>query len=147
MKNKLFTTTNFEEEIYRSMEKQLVSNQLDNNHGFKRLAQAADLLNKAASIFEQAGMTVVVEGITQTLQSLADDLNDIKPREHYEARAKKHAEQVRDRLAFLSGDTGWLQVNIKYLIPEMQFDGNPEKDAYNMFAYKGLTPDQFPMDV
>ena len=70
----MFKTSGFGEEIYQAMEKQLVSNQLDNNYGFKRLAQAAELLNKAASIFERAGMSDTVEGITQTLQSLAEEL-------------------------------------------------------------------------
>jgi hypothetical protein len=74
----MFKQASFEDEIYRSMEKQLVSNQLDTSHGFKRLAQAAELLNKAASIFEHAGMSEAVEGITQTLQSLTDSLNGAK---------------------------------------------------------------------
>lgn len=74
MKNNLFATSGFEDEIYRSMEKQLVDNQLENQHGFKRLAQAADLLGKAAEIFEQAGMTETADDITEVLQNLAGAL-------------------------------------------------------------------------
>lgn len=70
----MFKRSSFEEEIYQSMEKQLVSNQLENTYGFKRLAQAADLLNKAAEIFEQAGMTETAEDITEVLQNLAGAL-------------------------------------------------------------------------
>jgi hypothetical protein len=140
----MYKSGSFEEEIRQSMEKTLVANQVEKSHGFKRLAQAADYLNAAAEIFEQAGMIEQAEEVTKALKSLADDLNDAKSREHFEARAKKHAEQVRDRLASLSGDDGWLGVDTKWLIPEVQFIGNPEKDAHEMFAFKGLTPDHFP---
>jgi hypothetical protein len=44
------------DEIYHSMEKQLVSNQLDSKYGFDKLARAADCLNAAAEIFDKAGM-------------------------------------------------------------------------------------------
>jgi len=74
MKNNLFATANFSDEIYRSMEKQLIDNQLEKQHGFKRLAQATDLLNKAAEIFEQAGMSETAEDITELLQNLAGAL-------------------------------------------------------------------------
>lgn len=70
----MFKNASFTDEIYRSMEKQLVSNQLENQHGFKRLAQAAELLNKAAEIFENAGMTDTADDITELLQDLAGAL-------------------------------------------------------------------------
>jgi len=70
----MFKTSSFEEEIRQSMEKQLVSNQLENKHGFQRIAQAAEYLNVAASIFEQAGMNDTAEDITELLQNLAGAL-------------------------------------------------------------------------
>jgi hypothetical protein len=71
----MFKTASFEEEIYRSMEKKLVSNQLEEKHGFTRLAQAADYLNAAAEIFDQAGMTEQSEEVTEVLQGLAQQLS------------------------------------------------------------------------
>ncbi len=70
----MFKQASFADEIYRSMEKQLVDNQLENQHGFKRLAQATDLLSKAAEIFENAGMTETADDITELLQNLAGAL-------------------------------------------------------------------------
>jgi hypothetical protein len=70
----MFKKASFEDEIYQSMEKQLVSNQLENRHSFKRLSQAAELLNKATEIFEQAGMTETADDITEILQNLAGAL-------------------------------------------------------------------------
>lgn len=66
----MFKDASFEDEIYRSMEKNLVSTQVENTHGFKRLAQAVDYLNAAAEIFEQAGMSEQASEITEVLQGL-----------------------------------------------------------------------------
>lgn len=71
----MFKTASFEEEIYHSMEKSLVENQVEQKHGFNRLAQAADYLNAAAEIFEQAGMVEHAEEITEVLQGLVSDLS------------------------------------------------------------------------
>lgn len=70
----MFKQAGLEDEIYRSMENQLMNNQLEQNHGFKRLAQATDLLNKAAEIFEQAGMMETAEDITEVLRDLVGAL-------------------------------------------------------------------------
>jgi hypothetical protein len=69
----MFKTGGFGDEIYRSMEKQLVSNQLEDKYGFNKLAKAADYLNSAAEIFEQAGMHKEAIEITKVLHSLAAD--------------------------------------------------------------------------
>ncbi len=71
----MFKTASFEEEIYKSMEKQLVSNQLENKHGFDKLAKAADCLNAAAEIFDQAGMQEEAADVTEVLQGLAQVLS------------------------------------------------------------------------
>ena len=70
----MFKTGSFENDIYRSMEKQLVSNQIENKYGFDKLAKAAYYLNAAASIFEQAGMHEQAEEITEVLQGLVKQL-------------------------------------------------------------------------
>jgi len=70
----MFKQGSVESEILRSMEKTLVTNQVENKYGFNRLAKAADLLNTAASIFERAGMFSEAEEITEVLRSLAKDL-------------------------------------------------------------------------
>jgi hypothetical protein len=67
----MFERANFEEEIYRSMERNLISNQLESNYGFNKLARATELLNKAAYIFEQAGMIEAAQDIVEVIKSLA----------------------------------------------------------------------------
>jgi hypothetical protein len=71
----MFKKASFEDEIYHSMEKQLVATQVENEHGFKRLAQAADYLNAAAEIFEQAGMSEQADEITEVLHGLSQQLS------------------------------------------------------------------------
>jgi hypothetical protein len=64
--------TSFEDEIYRSMEKNLVVNQVENSYGFNRLAQAAECLNAAAEIFDQAGMHDTATEVMEVLQDLSE---------------------------------------------------------------------------
>jgi hypothetical protein len=69
----MFKQGSFENEIFRSMEKTLVKNQVENEHGLNKLAKAVDLLNTAAAIFEQAGMHEEAAGIIEVLECLAKD--------------------------------------------------------------------------
>jgi hypothetical protein len=69
----VFKNNNFEEEIYRSMEKQLVAKQVENKHGFNKLEKVTNYLNSAAEIFEQAGMKKEASEITKVLYSLTAD--------------------------------------------------------------------------
>lgn len=71
----MFKLASFEEEIYQSMEKQLVANQVEKTHGLNKLAKAADCLNAAAEIFEQAGMRKEAAEVTEVLQRLAESLS------------------------------------------------------------------------
>lgn len=71
----MFKTGSVGDEVFRSMEKQLVSNQLEDKHGFNKLAKAVDYLNAAASIFEQAEMHEEASEITKVLQDLAKQLS------------------------------------------------------------------------
>jgi hypothetical protein len=71
----MFKKSSFEDEIYHSMEKQLVAKQVEDKHGFSKLAQAADYLNAAAEIFDQAGMTEQADEVTEVLQGLAQQLS------------------------------------------------------------------------
>jgi hypothetical protein len=70
----MFKSASVEDELYRSMETVLAKNQTEHSHGFNKLAKAADLLNTAAAIFDQAGMTEEAFNITQILQGLAEGL-------------------------------------------------------------------------
>lgn len=63
--------TYFEDEIYRSMEKTLVNSQVENKYGLSKLAKATDLLNMAASIFDNAGMVEEASEITEILEDLS----------------------------------------------------------------------------
>ena len=71
----MYKTGSFADEIYQSMGKSLVSNQTETKYGFNKLAKAADLLNAAASIFEQAGMHEEANEVTEVLQELANQLS------------------------------------------------------------------------
>lgn len=70
----MFKSGSFEDEIYRSMETKLVSNQLENKFSFDKIAKAADYLNAAASLFDKAGMYGEAAEVTEVLQSLAKQL-------------------------------------------------------------------------
>jgi hypothetical protein len=71
----MFKTGSFENEIFRSMEKTLASNQLEAKYGFDKLAKAADYLNAAAAVFEKAGMHKQAIEVTEVLQGLLDQLS------------------------------------------------------------------------
>lgn len=66
----MYKSGSFEDEIYRSMEKQLVAKQVEDKHGFNKLAKAADYLNSAAQVFENAGLHQQAKEITEVLQDL-----------------------------------------------------------------------------
>jgi hypothetical protein len=68
----MFKTASFEEEIYQAMEKTLVANQVENNYGFNKLAQAAECLHNAAEIFDQAGMHDTATEVMEVLQQLSE---------------------------------------------------------------------------
>lgn len=71
----MFKTGSFENEIFHSMEKQLVSSQIEQKHGFNKLAKAADYLNAAAELFEKAGMVEEADEVTEVLQQLTNKLS------------------------------------------------------------------------
>jgi len=71
----MFKIGSFEDELYKSMEKKLVSNQVESKHGFNKIAKAADLLSNAAEIFDQAGMKSTSNEILLVLTDLANQLN------------------------------------------------------------------------
>lgn len=70
----MFKQKDFSDEIYQHMEKRLVSNQVEDIHGLNKLAKATDLLNTAATIFEQAGMYEESDEIIKILQDFAKGL-------------------------------------------------------------------------
>jgi hypothetical protein len=82
----MFKSSSFEDEIYRSMEKQLVATQVENNYGFDKLAKAADYLNAAAEVFEKAGMHKQASEVTEVLQEL---LNQFGETSSFESKAHK----------------------------------------------------------
>jgi|DEB19_MinimDraft_3_1074340.scaffolds.fasta_scaffold102046_2 hypothetical protein len=63
-------------EIYRSMEKKLVSNQLENKYAFNKYARTIDYLNQAANIFDKAGMHQEANEITKVLNSFTKILKN-----------------------------------------------------------------------
>lgn len=71
----MFKNSSFANEIFHSMEKTLVSNQVENKYGFNKLAKAADYLNAAAEVFEKAGMHKQAIEVTEVLQGLLHQLS------------------------------------------------------------------------
>ena len=70
----MFKYGSFESEIYRAMEKQLVAKQVEDTHGLNKLAKAADYLDSAAELFENAGMHSQAAEVTEVLRKLAEQL-------------------------------------------------------------------------
>lgn len=66
----MFEKSGFEDEIRQSMEKQMVSNQLEKKYGFDKLSKAASLLNSAAELFDNAGMHSEANEVMNVLKSL-----------------------------------------------------------------------------
>lgn len=71
----MFKYGSVEDELYHSMEKTLIANQVEDTHGFSKLAKAADYLNAAAQMFDNAGMYQQAAEITEVLQELAAELS------------------------------------------------------------------------
>lgn len=71
----MFKIGSFENEIFESMQKNLISQQAEKMHGFNKLAQAADLLNAAASIFDKAGLTEEAIELTNLIQELSKEIS------------------------------------------------------------------------
>lgn len=71
----MFKIASFENEIYESMEKQLVANQTEDRLGVQKLARAAEYLISAAQVFEQAGMAEEAKMIVEVLQELAQEIS------------------------------------------------------------------------
>lgn len=70
----MFKYGSFEQEIYSSMERSLVANQVENQYGLNKIAKAADYLNAAAELFDNAGMHDQAAEITNVLHKLAEQL-------------------------------------------------------------------------
>lgn len=70
----MWKSGSFENEVFRSMEKTLVNNQVETKHGFSKLTKAADLLSMAAAIFSEAGMLQESKDIENILHDLIKDL-------------------------------------------------------------------------
>lgn len=62
------------DEMFRSMEQFLVSNQAETHYGFSKIAKATDLLSLAASIFDEAGMQEEANDITKIIEGLSEAL-------------------------------------------------------------------------
>lgn len=74
----MFKIGSLETEILENMEKSLTANQFEESNGFNKLAKAADYLNNAASIFDQAGMIEEANDITDILEKLVSTLTGKK---------------------------------------------------------------------
>lgn len=66
----MFKRGGIEIELMDSMEKQLVSSQIEDQHKFTKLARAIDYLNAAANIFEQAGLRKEADDVTEIIEEI-----------------------------------------------------------------------------
>jgi hypothetical protein len=71
----MFKCSSFADEISESMKQILVSNAIDNKYGLSKIAKAADYLNIAAGICDQAGMYHQSDDITNLLKQLSEQLS------------------------------------------------------------------------
>jgi hypothetical protein len=136
----MFKQGGFGDEIFRSMEKTLVKNQVDNTFGLSRLAKAVDYLNDAAVIFESAGMNEEASEITKVLQALTKDLSKTANIHHL-------AKQVKHYLSKMNPDYGWEQVDDKLLSLEIDPTLSAEQNAKRIRQEKNLSPDHFLGDL
>lgn len=73
----MFKLANNEEEIFKSMEKQLSANNVEKKFGFNKLAQAIELLDNAAEIFEQHGLHDEAKEIVQIMDNTVKVYNKL----------------------------------------------------------------------
>ena len=67
----MFKRGGIENELMNSMEKQLVSAQIEDQYKFDKLAKAIDYLNAAANIFEENGLHKTAEEVTEILEDMS----------------------------------------------------------------------------
>jgi len=67
----MFKSGSIENELMHSMEKTLVSSQIETKHNFNKLAKAFDYLNAAADIFDKAGLQKESREVEKVLRVLA----------------------------------------------------------------------------
>jgi hypothetical protein len=135
----MFKQGSAENEIFRSMEKTLVKSQVENRHGLNKLAKVVDLLNNAATIFDQAGMSGEALEITEILQSLANDLDENAAKSisfHNLANETKH------HLVKMNPGRGWENVEPKKLITELDGSLSAMENA-EMMKMRHLSPSHF----
>ncbi len=73
MGTKMFKLGSFEAELAESMEKTLVTSQLENKYSFDKVAKAADYINAAAELLDDTGFASEAKVLTKVIERLADD--------------------------------------------------------------------------
>lgn len=73
MGTKMFKIGSFETELASSMERGLVSNQLDNKFSFDKIAKVADYLSAAAELLDDTGHLVEADMVVKVLARLAGE--------------------------------------------------------------------------
>lgn len=73
MGTKMFKLGSFETELAESMEKTLVTSQLENKYSFDKVAKAADYINAAAELLDDTGFATEAKVLTKIIERLAED--------------------------------------------------------------------------
>lgn len=67
----MFSLGSFEVELAQSMEKTLVTSQLENKYSFDKVAKAADYINAAAELLDDTGFSTEAKLLTKVIERLA----------------------------------------------------------------------------
>lgn len=96
----MFKINSFENELIDSMKNNLIANQVEDTHGFNKLAKAIDYLNHAADIFENAGMHTEAAEITEILTSFAGKKKSSKPKSSESKSSKSKSSEPKQLSLF-----------------------------------------------
>lgn len=124
----MFKIGSFEEELASTMEKSLVSSQLENRYSFDKVSKAADYINAAAELLDDTGFSVEAAVLTKVLEKLANDNNS----KHTELSDKEVEELLKDKSKVLD------EVVIEPIDQEIEVEPRVHLDAH---------PGTVPLDI
>ena len=74
----MFKDNDVEQEIYKSMEANMVNNQLENKYAFNKIAKSIDYLHLATKLFDKAGMHQEADQLTNIVKEICNKINKNK---------------------------------------------------------------------
>jgi hypothetical protein len=74
----MFKDDDSQDEIYKSMEANMVSSQLEKKYAFNKIAKSIDYLNLATKLFDKAGMHSEANEVINVVKDLCNKVNNKK---------------------------------------------------------------------